>query len=118
MYIAPYAKSQAHELHKDALEVATDDVPDDKVVFVPFVGVAPRRYSYLFFGHERKLADGTIKVFDPTIAVPRLQDADPHDIGLDQLAYSVRETAVVNQTEQFLSAPSPTMLETSSEGTS
>lgn len=118
VYIAPYAKSQAHQLHKDALEVAPDHAPPDKVVFVPFVGVAPRRYSYLFFGHDRKQSDGTIKVFDPASAVPRLRDADPHEIGLDQLAYSVRETAVVNQTEQFLSDPSPTMRETSSEGTS
>lgn len=118
VYIAPYAKSQAHQLHADALEVAPDKDPKDKVVFVPFVGVAPRRYAHLFLGQDRKLPDGTIKVFDPTTAVPRLQDADPHEIGLDQLAYSVRETAVVNATEEFLSTPSPTMPETPLEGPS
>lgn len=96
VYVAPYAKSRAYKLHDDALVVAPDGQVADKVVFEPFIGVAPRRYHHLFFGHDRKHDDGRLRTFDPVIAVPRLQDADPPQLGLDTLGYSVRETAVAD----------------------
>jgi hypothetical protein len=118
VYIAPYAKSRAGELHKDALLVAPDKDVDDKVVFTPFLGVSPRRYAHLFYGHERKLLDGTIRVFQPAKAVPRLQDADPPEIKLDQIAYGFRETAVANAMESFLSEAKPTLTKSIRGGTS
>lgn len=109
VYVAPYAKSQAYRLHDDALVVAPDEEPKNKVVFRPFIGVSPRRYAYLFHGLKRKLDDGTIRTFHPESAVPRLQDADPSDIGLDQVAYGMRETAVATAMEEFLSEAQPTL---------
>lgn len=61
VYIEPYEKSQALELHGDA--IALDDHGDpgrrerdpEKVVFEPFVGVGPRRYFDLF---SMKLSNG------------------------------------------------------------
>jgi deoxycytidylate deaminase len=54
VYIEPYEKSQAFDLHSDAIRPA-DDAYDKgarrevrKVVFMPFVGVGPRRYFDLF----------------------------------------------------------------------
>lgn len=116
MYIAPYAKSQAYQLHEDALVVAPDNDVDDKVMFKPFIGVSPRRYGHLFYAIDRKLADGTIRVFDPTTAVPRLQDADPREIGLDQLGYSIRETGVADAMGRFLSEAQPTLAESTKRG--
>jgi cytidine deaminase len=116
VYIAPYAKSQAYQLHDDALTVAPDGDVEDKVIFKPFIGVSPRRYAHLFYGHDRKLDDGTILVFDPTKAVPRLQDADPPEIALDQLAYGIRETAVANAMEEFLSEAQPTLAQSTEGG--
>jgi hypothetical protein len=116
VYIAPYAKSQAYRLHDDALVVAPDEEPDDKVVFRPFIGVSPRRYAHLFHALERKLDDGTIRTFHPESAVPRLQDADPSDIALDQVAYGVRETAVATAMEVFLSDAQPTLLQSTERG--
>jgi cytidine deaminase len=118
VYIAPYAKSHAYELHEDALAVAPDEDPEDKVVFKRFIGVSPRRYAHLFYGHDRKLKDGTLKVFEPTDAVPRLQDADPPEIDLDQLAYGMRETAVANAMAEFLSDAQPTLSKPTKEGKS
>jgi deoxycytidylate deaminase len=46
VYIEPYAKSRASDLHPDAISV--DRVEEGKVPFLPFVGVGPRRYFDLF----------------------------------------------------------------------
>jgi deoxycytidylate deaminase len=59
IYIEPYPKSLAGELHKDSIGfpgeppledqgAATATMLQSKVWFEPFVGVAPRRYSALF----------------------------------------------------------------------
>ena len=44
-YIEPYPKSRAITLHNDAIAL---DSCEDKVSFLPFIGVAPRRYVDLF----------------------------------------------------------------------
>ena len=45
-FIEPYPKSLASELHGDAITV--EEASDGKVLFKPFVGIAPRRYIQLF----------------------------------------------------------------------
>jgi deoxycytidylate deaminase len=45
-FIEPYPKSLAEELHGDA--ICLEEHEDGKVLFKPFVGVAPRRYAQLF----------------------------------------------------------------------
>ena len=45
-YIEPYPKSRAKELHGDAISV--DERKKNKVCFLPYVGVAARRYVDLF----------------------------------------------------------------------
>jgi deoxycytidylate deaminase len=116
VYIAPYAKSQAYRLHEDALAVAPEATVKDKVEFEPFIGVAPRRYAHLFEGRDRKLTDGTINNFKPKEARPRLQDADPPEIGLDQLAYRIREDATKNAIDEFLSEAHPTLAQEDEKG--
>lgn len=50
VYIEPYPKSQARDLHDDAIELTAGagPRPGAKVAFEPFVGVGPRRYLDLF----------------------------------------------------------------------
>lgn len=45
-YIEPYPKSRALDLHQDSISL--EDEREGKVVFRPFVGVAPRAYERLF----------------------------------------------------------------------
>ncbi len=45
-YIEPYPKSRALDLHEDSVSLEDDD--GSKVVFRPFVGVAPRSFARLF----------------------------------------------------------------------
>src|SRR5262249_34414372 len=48
VYVEPYPKSQAAILHGDAIEIDPVEVLTNKVGFMPFVGVGPRRYFDLF----------------------------------------------------------------------
>lgn len=73
VFIEPYPKSLASDLHEDAILLASpgqrelpDHCDDPRMFLEPFVGVGPRRYVDLFStslssGHqvERKLGDGT-----------------------------------------------------------
>lgn len=80
VYIEPYDKSLALELHADALREVTvrhrnDETGDKRVVFRLFSGVAPRRFAALF-EKRRDLKDGTGAVLpaghSPTHADPVL----------------------------------------------
>ncbi|MTI95758.1 MAG: cytidine deaminase [Firmicutes bacterium] len=50
VYIEPYPKSMAKDLHDDAIAFTEDGEGEEteKVIFEPFVGVAPRKYWILF----------------------------------------------------------------------
>ena len=47
VYIEPYPKSKAMELHSDAIAIEEGDI-QDRVFFAPFIGVGPRRFVELF----------------------------------------------------------------------
>lgn len=56
VFIEPYEKSLAKQLHNDAITVGSEK---DKVCFVSFEGVAPRRFDTFFGGQKRrKNSDG------------------------------------------------------------
>lgn len=56
-YIEPYEKSLASALHSDSLSVNTYDTYD-KVVFLPFEGVAPGQYARFFQLKEKRKENG------------------------------------------------------------
>lgn len=61
VYIEPYPKSLAEELHGDAIEFDASENGrcSDKLLFVPYRGVAPNRYEDFFtMKEERKGDDG------------------------------------------------------------
>ncbi|MEP9372638.1 anti-phage dCTP deaminase [Mesorhizobium sp. KR1-2] len=57
VYIEPYPKSRAHELHGHELSIESESL--DKVAFVPFIGISPFRYRDIFQKGRRKNRDGT-----------------------------------------------------------
>lgn len=77
-YVEPYPKSLAAELHRDA--IAVDQVVDQRVCFLPFAGIAARRYFDLFSLQvssgrrvRRKDASGVGKAsWERKTAIPRV----------------------------------------------
>jgi len=103
VYIEPYPKSYAEDLHSDAIQVlaqSTGNRSPNKIAFESFVGVGPRRYMDLFstklsngYPIERK-TDGVAKKWDPSTAVLR--------IPLLPASYLEREQLVVRKIENTM----------------
>jgi hypothetical protein len=71
VYIEPYAKSLAVELHPNAIQLDSDADPS-KIPFVPFLGIAPKNYSNIFGMPDRKAKDGRVIDWDAAKANPRV----------------------------------------------
>lgn len=56
VYMEPYPKSKAKELHENEIEI--ESTSSDKVSFVPFLGISPLRYRDIFQKGRRKGPDG------------------------------------------------------------
>jgi len=82
VYVEPYPKSKALELHDDSIELRTkldDPVSGTKVIFEPFTGVGARRFLDLFSMSlgagsklKRKEVDGSIVDWKPETARVRI----------------------------------------------
>ena len=57
VYMEPYPKSRAKELHEDEIELESE-LDSMKVSFVPFLGISPFRYRNIFQKGRRKNASG------------------------------------------------------------
>lgn len=82
VYIEPYPKSRAAELHGDAIEVDPSGTFPDKVLFEPFVGIAPRRYPELFAMPVRDRGDGVPVRFKRSESTPRIVESETRGIRL------------------------------------
>jgi len=82
VFVEPYTKSRAEQLHADSITIGQAEREDGKVAFEPFVGVAPRRYREMFdaAGREelglvkRKDDAGRREPFDKCAALPVFSD--------------------------------------------
>lgn len=104
IYIEPYAKSRAEELHEDAIVVEEKALKPSrrstwKVPFTHFVGVGPRRYFDLFSltlssGHElARKASGQMLNLETENSWPR--------IPLSPLTYIQRERLAVQELDRL-----------------
>lgn len=73
VYIQPYRKSLALELHGDAITETPDK--DDKVLFRQYDGVAPRNFQRLFKQRGERKANALYQRPDPRTALPVLSVA-------------------------------------------
>lgn len=65
VYIEPYAKSLAEDLHGDSITGSDAQDKSNKVIFDIFEGTAPRRYSKFFgYSRDRKDANGKVITYD------------------------------------------------------
>lgn len=60
VYLEPYPKSYAQQLHNDSIEIDSID-ENGKVKFQPFIGISPFRYLDLFEKGKRKSDTGEAK---------------------------------------------------------
>jgi deoxycytidylate deaminase len=81
VYVEPYPKSRALELHeKDLVEVPpSTSGDDDRVKFEPYLGIGPRRFFDYFSMHLGdgyaldRMQDGRLVEWNPAQAAPRVQ---------------------------------------------
>lgn len=72
VFLEPYPKSYALKLHSDFITFDKRDT--EKVLFEPFMGIAPRRYRDIFEKNVRKDAKGkALKWYEET-AAPLIED--------------------------------------------
>lgn len=94
VYIEPYEKSLAMDLHEDAISV--DAQIPRKTLFDTFEGASPKKYSSFFFGGERKTKDGVaidvVKKDSKHIAVEFLDTY--HDLESKVVQQMVKELGV------------------------
>jgi cytidine deaminase len=99
LYIHPYPKSLAAQLHQDSVAIDVANPPRHLVRFEPFVGVAPRRYLELFRAGRRKEPGGQIVDYQRATAQPKLIRAEPPPV---EPIYPARELAALTDFRRLL----------------
>lgn len=76
VYLEPYPKSYAKELHDDAIEIErrTDQA---KILFRPFIGISPYRYRDLFEKGRRKYGPGKAQAWHQGVRRPMIESYVP-----------------------------------------
>ena len=88
VFLEPYPKSYARELHSDSIEIeGSDEI--SKVKFIPFMGISPLRYRD-FFEKGRRKDKGTGKIvrWAGGIGVPIVEIYHPVYINLETIVSS------------------------------
>lgn len=100
VYVEPYPKSLAIDMHDDAIAVEEQDESGEysKVRFEPFVGIAPRRYDALF---STITPEGTrIRRKDPS---GRVLEGETHiRLSMSDGTYIQRESDAARELEDFI----------------
>lgn len=96
IYMEPYPKSKAKELHENEIELERES--SDRVAFMPFLGISPYRYRDVFQKGKRK-RDGTAILWyhgepRPMIDVPASTYTDLEAFELADLFGEVRGSVV------------------------
>jgi cytidine deaminase len=95
VYIEPYPKSYAEELHADAIHIEGDG-KDGKVGFCRFIGISPFRYRDFFEKGKRKYFGGSAQKWNRDEMKPMIEVLFP--------SYSKSETYVVKLLEGKIEA--------------
>ncbi|HEY4280558.1 MAG TPA: anti-phage dCTP deaminase [Conexibacter sp.] len=117
VFVEPYAKSLALELHDDAIELSGRNGSGNAtrpVSFTPFSGVAPRRYLQLFDARwreargypSRKDGDGRPIEFEQLMsgAMPVITDIESEDLRPRVPVYRSRERRAIDLLQEIFEA--------------
>lgn len=87
VFLEPYPKSYAKELHSDSIEIeGSDDV--SKVKFLPFMGISPFRYRDFFEKGKRKDGEGNVIRWRDGVGIPMIEIYHPVYISLEIIVAS------------------------------
>lgn len=95
VYIEPYPKSYAEELHSDSIQIEGNG-SDGKVGFQRFIGISPFRYRELFEKGKRKYSSGSAQKWNRGEMRPMIEVIYP--------SYSKSETYAVKLLEGKMEA--------------
>jgi deoxycytidylate deaminase len=103
VYVFPYPKSLADELHGDAVQTkGLDNLDKDRIPLMPFLGVAPRQYDRAFTARLRKGQDGKAVAQEDSHRPPDLFEGDPGG-RWNANTYIVREQNALKQMASLFS---------------
>lgn len=98
VFVEPYPKSRAGQLHEDALEIEISGTEGSRISFTPFVGVAPRRYLEFFdaaqrarLGRTPREIEGRRQPFEKKDALPVFADASLEQFRPEFREYRAKE---------------------------
>lgn len=113
VYVEPYPKSQVVRLYRDSISIET--ACDDKVIFEPFVGIAPQRFADFFMMADRKDEESRVVSWEEKKrdAVPRISADPQYYLQRESEQMDVLGTAVADDRIRF--ATSETQQESESE---
>jgi deoxycytidylate deaminase len=90
VFIEPYPKSQALELHGDSISLG--EKTTDKVLFEHFIGISPRRYRDIFEKGKRRDSSGNLNDWYEGRPIPRIEDKSAYYVyNESSAAYSALE---------------------------
>jgi cytidine deaminase len=99
VYIEPYPKSYAEELHADSIAIEGDG-KDGRVAFQRFIGISPYRYRELFEKGKRKYSSGSAQKWNRGEMRPMMEVIYPSYFKSEARAVAL----LVNKIESFVKA--------------
>jgi len=95
VFIEPYPKSQALELHGDSISIGERD--PRKVTFHHFIGISPRRYRDIFEKGKRRNKSGDLNEWYEGAPLPRVDDKSPYYVFNESSAVYATLEKVANE---------------------
>ncbi|MFU1605724.1 anti-phage dCTP deaminase [Sulfitobacter pontiacus] len=99
VYIEPYDKSRASDLHDDALNVG--EAKPGRVTLQHFEGISPRRYRNIFEKESRRNKDGSLSEWYEGSAKPRIADNHPFYLSLEAAYIKTSLEGLVDKSENL-----------------
>jgi deoxycytidylate deaminase len=99
VYVEPYPKSRAKDLHDDSIVVDSHELVEGKVTFQSFNGIAPRKYGAMFSMVDRKLKSGEAVAAAPESSKIKVRALPAHYVVEETLAAKGLSVALANLKE-------------------
>lgn len=103
VYVEPYPKSKAASLYNDSLKKDPHEESPSHVNFIPFVGIAPRRFEDFFGMVKRKEKNGDAIVWHPSKSKPRIKTYYPSYLHREAKLYSLLMERMIDKKINFSS---------------